>query len=109
MPQSTMIEKTCTVTRKGQTTLPLAMRQALGVADGGKVRLRLDAGRVVIEPGHNEHTDPAIEAFLGLLTTDIAAGHGAVDLPDDLASALAAARREVEVDLDEPIEGETSL
>ena len=109
MGSSATIEKTCTVTRKGQTTLPLAVRQVLGVSHGGRISVRVEGGRVTIEPVEEEHRDPAISAFLHLIEADIAAGRNIGTLPDDLVATLTKVLNEVDVDLDEPITGDLCL
>ncbi|MFC7332795.1 type II toxin-antitoxin system PrlF family antitoxin [Rhodocista pekingensis] len=108
MAPAARIEKICTVTSKGQTTLPLAIRQLLGVPDGGRIRVRTEERRIVLEAVEEEHTDPAIGAFLAMMAADIAAGR-VERLPDDLAGALRQALDDVEVDLDAPIEGDVCL
>ncbi len=109
MGASATIEKTCAVTRKGQTTLPLAVRQLLGVPEGGHIVVRAEGRRVTIEPVEAEHNDPAIGAFLHLIANGIASGRNVDTLPDDLLQSLQHALKDVEVDLDEPIEGDVCL
>jgi antitoxin PrlF len=103
------IEKTCTVTRKGQTTLPLAVRQVLGVPQGGRISVRVEGRKVMIEAVEEEHRDPAIGAFLNLIEADIAAGRHVGTLPDDLVEALTAVLDDIDVDLDDSIAGEICL
>lgn len=103
------ISKTCAVTRKGQTTLPLSVRQLLGVPDGGRIVVRADGRRVTIEPVEGGHRDPAIGSFLRLIEKDLAAGRNVGTLPDDLLQAMCQALDDVDVDLDEPIEGDACL
>ena len=109
MGSSATIEKICTVTRKGQTTLPLAARQVLGVSDGGRISVRIEGKTVTIAVVEEEHRDPAIGAFLRLIEADIAAGRNLGNLPDDLAAALTRVLDDVDVDLDEPISGDVCL
>ncbi|MFA5120595.1 type II toxin-antitoxin system PrlF family antitoxin [Zavarzinia sp.] len=109
MADPAVIARTCIVSPKGQTTLPLAVRQVLGVRDGGEVVFRTDGHRVVVEAVEAAHEDPAIGAFLGLIAADIAAARAVSLLPADLLDALEAVRREVDVDLDQPIEGDVCL
>ncbi len=109
MSDAAIITRTCAVSRKGQTTLPLAVRQILGVRDGGEIVVRAEGRRVIIEPVEAEHNDPAIGAFLQLIADDIARRRNIVALPQDLLQTLKAALDDVEVDLDEPIEGEVCL
>jgi antitoxin PrlF len=109
MASSAKIEKICTVTRKGQTTLPLAARQVLGVPDGGRIAVRIDGKTVTIAVVEEEHRDPAIGAFLRLIEADIAAGRNLGILPADLTATLTGVLDEIEVDLDEPINGDVCL
>jgi len=108
MGRAARIEKTCTVTSKGQTTLPLAIRQMLGVPDGGRIVVRTEGRRVVLEAVPEEHSDPAIGAFLAMMEADIAAGH-VETMPEDLVASLRQAMDDVDVDLDAPIEGDVCI
>jgi antitoxin PrlF len=105
----TIIEETSTITAKGQTTVPKAVRQALGVAYGGKIAYRIEDGRVTVHNPKAEHHDPALAAFLGLIEKDIAAGRNVRDLPAGTASALRRAAKGARVDLDETLEGDVAL
>jgi bifunctional DNA-binding transcriptional regulator/antitoxin component of YhaV-PrlF toxin-antitoxin module len=69
-----IIEETSTITAKGQTTGPKALRQALGVDCGGKIAYRIEKGRVTVHNPEAEHHDPTTAAFLGLIEKDFAAG-----------------------------------
>jgi antitoxin PrlF len=100
-----IIEETSTITAKGQTTVPKAVRQALGVDYGGKVVFRIKGGRVTLHNREVEHHDPA----LALIEKDIAAGRDLRDLPADLATAMRRAIKEVRVDLDGKLEGDVAL
>ena len=83
------IHETATLTSKGQITLPKPIRQALGVDAGGKVVFDLeDDGQIVVRRADAEHEDPAIGAFLNLLTHDLEAGRNIQGLPEDLARAM---------------------
>lgn len=110
----TMIEAVCTITTKGQTTVPKAVRQALGVGYGGRIAFRVEEGGGVTVhalPG-DEERDPALAPFLALLESDLTnrPGEAVRQLPDNLAARLEVLAAEVgEVDLDAPIEGEVSL
>ena len=108
MGRSARIEKTCTVTSKGQTTLPLAIRQMLGVPDGGRILVRTDGRQVVLEAVEEEHTDPAIGAFLSMMAADIAAGR-VETMPDGLVASMRQALTDVDADLDAPIEGDVCI
>ena len=104
-----ILHEVATMTAKGQITLPKAIRQALGVEVGAKVAFELhENGRVVVSRADAEHEDPAIGAFLDLLSDDIRAGRHVRGLPDDLVDGmLEHAQRDVR--LDDDIEGDVDL
>ena len=103
------IHEIATVTSKGQITLPKPIRQALGIAVGGKVAFDLRGSEVVVTRADSEeHEDPAIGAFLSLLERDIKSGQRLTSLPDDLAQAMLANLHH-SVDLNEEIVGEVAL
>ena len=104
-----IIHEIATVTAKGQITLPKPIRQALGVDVGAKVAFALhDNGRVVVSRADAEHEDPAIGAFLDLLTGDIQAGRNVQGIPDDLVrDMLEHAEGEMRLDMD--INGDVDL
>jgi AbrB family looped-hinge helix DNA binding protein len=66
------------VTQKGQVTIPLSVRQALGIKPGSEVEFRLDeeGARLVVDPNR------AAETIAGLR------GAGDVDLTTDEILAL---------------------
>ena len=43
-----VIEAVCTITAKGQTTVPKAIRQAIGVSYGGRITFRVEDGAASI-------------------------------------------------------------
>ena len=107
-----LVEETSTITAKGQTTVPKAVRQALGVSYGGRIAFRVEAGRVSVHAVVDEPAeDPALAPFLALLEADLrdrpaAPGPlpaGLVERMEALADAVGA------VDPDAPITGEVSL
>lgn len=104
-----IIEETSTITAKGQTTVPKAVRQALGVDCGGRIAYRIEDGQVTVHNPEVERHDPALWAFLDLIEGDIAAGRNVRDLPAGLAAALRRAAKHVRVDLDETLEGDVGL
>jgi len=106
---STLIEKTSTITAKGQTTVPKAVRQVLGVGLGGRITYRIEDGLVTVHNPEAGHRDPALAAYLALIEKDIAAGRNLGDLPAGLGAALQRAGKEIPVDLDETLEGEVAL
>lgn len=102
------IHEIATVTSKGQITLPKPIRQALGIAVGGRVAFDLRGTDVVVTRADEEHEDPAIGAFLSLLENDIKSGKHLGAMPDDLARAMLANLRHP-LDSDEEIIGEVIL
>lgn len=71
---SAVVEEVCTITAKGQTTVPKAVREALGVGYGGRIAFRVERGRVTVHalPSEGDDADPALAPFLALLETDLA-------------------------------------
>jgi len=105
-----VIEAVCTITAKGQTTVPKAIRQALGVSYGGRITFRVDDGTVSVHAAAEPVEDPALAPFLALLERDIAARPEVlIPLTPELAARMTAATEGVEVDPDAPIEGEVAL
>ncbi len=108
-----VVEEVCTITAKGQTTVPKAVRQALGVGYGGRIAFRVARGRVTVHALPEEgDADPALAPFLALLEADLAARpmEAVRPLPEALTGRLDALAAEVgEMDPDAPIEGEVSL
>lgn len=104
-----VIEEVCTITAKGQTTVPKAIRQALGVSYGGRIAFRVENGAVSVHIAEPED-DPALAPFLALLERDITDRPAAlVSLTPNLAARIAAATEGVAVDSDAPIDGEVAL
>ncbi len=105
-----VIEEVCTITAKGQTTVPKAIRQALGVGYGGRIAFRVEGGTVSVHAVTDLDEDPALAPFLALLERDIAARPEALSpLTPEMAARMVAATEGVEVDPDAPIEGEVAL
>ena len=103
------IHEVATITSKGQITLPKPIRQALGVAPGGKVAFDFDGTAIVVTRAEGaEHTDPAIARFLALIEQDITAGKNVAGLPAPLVKSLKKALK-LDVDLAEEIQGNVSL
>jgi antitoxin PrlF len=106
---TTILEETSRITAKGQTTVPKAVRQALGVDRGGMIAYRIEDGRVTVRNPAAEHRDPALATFLRLIEKDIAAGRNLRELPSGIAAAMRRALKEVRVNLDETLDGEVAL
>lgn len=108
-----IVEEVCTITAKGQTTVPKAVRQALGVGYGGRIAFRVEGGRVTVHALPDEDTaDPALAPFLALLEADIAnrPANAVLPLTPGLAGRLEGLTgKGGEVDPDAPIEGDVAL
>ena len=65
-----IMEEFSTITLKGQTTVPKAVRKALGVDFGGRIAFRIDDGNVTVVRADLEE-DKSISAFLNFLADDI--------------------------------------
>ncbi len=103
------LEEISTITAKGQTTVPKAVRQALGVDYGGRIAFRVDRRGVTVSRA-DEAEDPAIETFLGFLAADLKARPEAVKaMSPDLAARIAALTGEIAVNLDDEIDGDVAL
>ena len=103
------IEKVATITAKGQTTIPKAVRQALGAHYGDKIAYRIDEHGVSL---HRVETleDPALGAFLEFLATDIRTHPERIQsVSSDLRARIEALTAGFEVDLNAPIEGAVAL
>ncbi len=107
-----IVEEVCTITAKGQTTVPRAVRQALGVGFGGRIAFRVEEGTVTVRAVPEEAHDPALAAFLELIEADFSARPAEAVRPFPLALADRWEELTEGVDLenlDAPIEGEVTL
>jgi antitoxin PrlF len=101
-----VLEIEATVTERGQTTVPAAVRKALRVGKQGKILFRIEGeNRVTVIRKEDEETaDPVVEAFLGLLERDMIARperlHPVTRGWLEEARSLVAG---VEYDIDEPL------
>lgn len=105
-----LLEETSTITAKGQTTVPKAVRQALGVDYGGRIAFRVDERGVTVHRADAENDDPAIDDFLAFLAADVKHRPQALTaLSPALAERIAGLTKEIAVDLDAPIDGDVDL
>jgi antitoxin PrlF len=66
------IESTAKLTSKGQLTVPIAVRKALGIGPQDRVVFTvLDGGHVEVAKGDPEHTDPIVGEYLAFLERDM--------------------------------------
>ena len=107
-----VVEEICTITARGQTTVPKAVRQALGVGYGGRIAFRVEDGSVTIYALQEDDADPALKPFLRLLAADLATrpGEAIVPIIESLAARMIAITNDIgQADLDAPIGGEVAL
>jgi antitoxin PrlF len=107
-----LIEEKSTLTAKGQTTVPKAVRQALGIRSGDRIAFRVDEkGRVSMarDTGPDDDTS-AVDAFLAFLSDDIKRRPQAVTpLSEKAAARMRALADGVEADPDGDFGGAAPL
>jgi antitoxin PrlF len=110
MPKTAKIlEIPATITERGQTTVPAAIRKMLALGKRDRVVFRgLADGTVVLaKKPADEQADPVIGNFLRFLTKDMAAHPARVRaIPSALVARGAALVEGVEVDLDAALPGD---
>ena len=108
---ATLVRERSKITSKGQTTIPKAVRQALGVSYGGDIAYVIDeGGRVSLFGAEGEETDPVIDGFLTFLARDMARNPSQISaFPAGLAERMAALTAGMTVDLDEDLDGDVTL
>jgi antitoxin PrlF len=107
---ATIVQERSRITAKGQTTVPKAVRQALGVSYGGEIAFVVDEHGVSVRRVETEEADPVIGAFLGFLEQDMLRDpQHVVAFPPSLAARMAALAEHVRVDLDEAVDGPVAL
>lgn len=108
-----LLKEDSTITAKGQTTVPKAVRQALGVDYGGRITFHVDdQRRVYIEKADvEEAADPVVERFLEFLAQDMTKHpeKSVVAFPPALRDRIAALTDGMAVDLDADIEGDVAI
>jgi antitoxin PrlF len=106
-----VIEETSKVTAKGQTTVPKAVRQTLGIRSGDHIAYRVDeSGTVCLVRHEAQAEDSAMDAFLAFLSNDIKLHPQAVaSMSDETADRLRALTAGVDVDLEGDFANATAL
>lgn len=105
-----LVRERSKITTKGQTTVPKAVRQALGVSYGGEITYLVDEGGRVSLLGGEEEADPVIDGFLAFLARDMARDPSRISaFPAPLAERMTALTAGMTVDLDEEIDGAVTL
>lgn len=105
-----VVEEVCTITAKGQTTVPRAVRRALGLHQGSRIAFRVEDRGVSVHAVEEDGADPALAPFLDLIARDMAARPEAlVALSPGLAARIRSLTGGLVVHPDEPIEGDVAL
>ncbi len=100
-----VLEVEATITKRGQTTVPAAIRKALGVGTSDSIVYRVeDSGKVSVVRKESDEPDPVIDNFLSFLAADMLARPEAlrpvtVEWLDGIKDLV----RGVEFDLDAPL------
>ena len=97
-----------TLTSRGQTTIPLPIRRALGLRASDKVRFSLRGDdTVVISRVSAEQRDPMVGAFLGFIEADTRQHRQRVRaIPADVGDRARGMSAGVEIDLDAPLDAD---
>lgn len=107
-----LVKEESTITAKGQTTVPKAVRQALGVDYGDRIAFVVDANRrVYVERVDQKESDPVVEGFLELLARDMLLhpADSVVELSAPLRDRVRSLVAGMDVDVDAEIEGDVAL
>ena len=105
-----VLELVSTITAKGQTTVPKAVRKVLGVDVGDQIAFRVEGQRVTVVQVGAPHEDPLVSSFLDFVAKDIEQRPDAVKpLSPAFAARMASLTRGKKANLDAPIDGEVEL
>ena len=105
-----ILEEVSTITAKGQTTVPKAVRQILGVNAGDQIAFRVEGDQVSIHTVEAAHEDPLVGRFLQFLASDLQRRPGAIQpLSRAFAARMARLAKGKRAGLDAPIDGKVDL
>jgi antitoxin PrlF len=105
----TSFAQSSTITAKGQTTIPKAVRDALGLNSGDRISFEIGANGVSVIKMEDEQ-DPVALAFLDFLARDMHANPGIIrPFSNELLQTAAALTRDMVVDINEELVGEVAL
>lgn len=107
-----LLKEESTITAKGQTTVPKAVRKALGVDYGGRIAFSIDdTQRVYVEKATEEVSDPIVARFLDFLAQDMINRPDAsiVLLPTALRDRVEALVGTMDIDVDAEIDGDVAI
>jgi antitoxin PrlF len=93
------------ITKRGQTTVPAAVRKALRVGNNETIVYRVeDSGRVTLARKEEAETDPVITNFLAFLERDMRANPSALrPVTAEWLHGMQTLVEGVEIDLDAPL------
>jgi antitoxin PrlF len=98
------LEIEATITSRGQTTVPAAIRKAPHVDPSGSIVFRLENGQVTLTKRETPEAEPDIDAFLSFLTADMMARPGNLrPVTAEWLNGLREPVEGVEVDLNAPL------
>lgn len=107
---ATIVEEHSRITAKGQTTVPKAVRQALGVSYGSEIAFVVDEQGVSVRRVETDEVDPVIGAFLSFLEQDMLRHpQNVAAFPASLAERMEALSRHAAASSDEEIDGPVAL
>lgn len=96
-----LIETTSRLTAQNQTTIPVAVRKALGLNSNDRIKfVIMGDGKVQVAKAEPEATDPTVAAYLKFLETDIIANPQKLSILErdtDLAAKLASVETDIEI------------
>ncbi len=97
-----VLEIEATITSRGQTTLPSAIRRALKVGTQGAIVFRIeDSGQITVAKKEAVNEDPVIGQFLSFLAADMMARPMALrPVTADWLAGLQYLVKDVPIDLD---------
>ncbi len=106
-----LLRKVSTITEKGQVTIPKSVREALGLDYGGRIAFYVDENRKVsIERDDHDEDDPVIDSFLAFLANDMERDPSRISaIPDALRERMQGLIKGMNVDPDDPIEGDVDI
>jgi antitoxin PrlF len=96
-----------TITAKGQTTVPKAIRDALGLVSGDRIAFRVEGEAILVTRADDVDDDPVLGAFLRLLESDMVQFPSRLTpLDPDLMARIDELTDGVDDDLDGAISGD---
>ena len=104
------LEELSTLTSKGQTTVPRAVRRVLGLRAGDKIAFRVEGGRVTLVAKEAQERDPVLEQFLGFLERELTARPQVLQpVSREFATRIGRLVKGRKVDPDAAIDGDVAL